>query len=180
MTYFKVTQKALDNIQVWKSFSTIWCIKDGYKSMHIPQSSWGTITVCLHRRSNHLIWIINKMESVSIPTIIGKTTDRKNSCSPKWLHCSIPNFKDGLIIYWNVEWTVWWITDLITWIKDQREKLLIERERGGENKQTPAFWFTPQKGGKWVKHLLYEEEKRFVWLQVWTTDIKCAGSLTKL
>lgn len=39
----------------------------------------GTLCVCLHLRSNHLNGIINKMESVSIPTIPGETTDRKET-----------------------------------------------------------------------------------------------------
>lgn len=40
---------------------------------------------CVHLRSNHFFnRIFNKIESVSIPTIIGETTDKKKtSCSPK-------------------------------------------------------------------------------------------------
>lgn len=97
-------------------------------SVNAAQTTQATIRVCLHLRSNHLNGIINKMRSVSIPTIIGETADRNKLLSAKvtqpqhtqlqrWPHHILKCRMNSLVIH-----------RLNHMNKRSKGKLLIERE----------------------------------------------------
>lgn len=107
--------------------------------------------MCLLLGSNNSQGV--RAENAADPTIKPKRV-QTDTTPGRW--SGLPDIKDGLIIYWNVEWTEWWCTDLIIWIKDQKEDSLIERE--GENKETLAFLIHNTEGvGKKAPFYAWEE-----------------------
>lgn len=96
---------------------------------------------------------------------------RKNSCTSKWLQCSVLQRWSHHILKRRMNRLV---IHRLNHMNKRSKGKTADWERGGENKQPLAFWFTPQRRKKGVKHLLF-----FFWKEKCCVDCKCGGEIYK-